>query len=232
MFLALYLWSKTKHNALLLWISLHSCHLRDFRFCELRSLGVGPGKCYILEAHMGVHMAPRSQYKHIVFPRLRLGAVVFPKVSSCGNCARLSGELWRGWRRLASGYKSLQHVLSVAQQPAPAFSFHLTYAPPSPQPAFLPLQKDYQQKLEAGSFLGLHYSYIHLTRLFVCRPFLDLDSHSQTWVKALLLSFVWCLLFSCGLPQRRPGHTIQSDHGWWREDQTGVSHLCPLPQMV
>lgn len=42
---------------------------------------------------------------YTVFPRLRLWAVIFPKVSSCGPCARQSGELWRGWRRLACWMK-------------------------------------------------------------------------------------------------------------------------------
>lgn len=106
MFLALYLWSKRNHNPLFLWISLHSCHLGDFRFCLWAKIS-GYRARNILEVHMGVHMASRSQYKHIVFPCLRLGAVVFPKVSSCGPCARLSGELRRGWRRLACWVKTL-----------------------------------------------------------------------------------------------------------------------------
>lgn len=47
------------------------------------------------------HAVSHAVYAHILFPRSRLGALIFPKVSSCGPCARLSGELWRGWRRLA-----------------------------------------------------------------------------------------------------------------------------------
>lgn len=70
MFLALYLWSP---RSITRCFSEYLCTpailgISDFAH-GLRSLVLEQEKCYILEAHMGVHMASRSQYKHIVFPR-------------------------------------------------------------------------------------------------------------------------------------------------------------------
>lgn len=68
--------------------------ISDFA-CELRSLVIEQEKCYILEVHMGVYMAPRSQYEHIVFPRLRLGVLW-----SFQRC--LCQTVWRAAEGLAS----------------------------------------------------------------------------------------------------------------------------------
>lgn len=89
---------------------------------------------------MGVHMAPRSQYKHIVFPRLRLGAVVFPKVSSCGLCARLSGELWRGWRHCACWMKKLATCAFCGTETSPFLQLP-SHIPPTTTTTFLPLKR-------------------------------------------------------------------------------------------
>lgn len=173
---------------------------------------------------MGIHMAPHLQYKHLVFPHLRLEAVVFPKVSSCGPCARLSGELWRGlaWPPLLDKKACNMCFLWHSNQPLPL-------APPSPSQGGL--------QAETGSLI-LPWSALQLypSDKAFCVPSLFRSgvSLSQSWVKPFLLSSVWCLGFSCDLPQRRPSHrrcAIQCDHGWWREDQTGVSHLRPPPPM-
>lgn len=145
---------------------------------------------------MGVCTAPRTQYKHVVFPRLRLGAVVFPKVSSRGPCARLSGELWRGWRRLACWMKShnmcfLWHSSQPCLQLPSHILTHPPYSPPHP-PSQEGLPAETGGLILPWSALQLHPSDKAL-RLLPLSRFL---SHSQNWVKPLLLSSVWCLWFS------------------------------------
>lgn len=152
---------------------------------------------------MGVHMAPRSQYEHIVFPRLRLGVLWsfqrFPPVAPVPDCLESCGGAGVA---SPAGWKRLQHVLSAARQPAPAYSFHLS-TPHPPQEGLL---------AETGGLI-LPWSARQLYP-----PDKALGVPSQSWVKPLLLSCVWCLWCSCGLPQRRPGHRhrhIQPDHRWW-----------------
>lgn len=88
-------------------------------------------------------MAPHTQYKHIVFPRLRLGAVLFPKVFLPWPLCQSD---WRAVEGLASPRLLNEKAFTCSfcgTATGPACSFHLTRTPPPLLPS--------QEGLPAGT---------------------------------------------------------------------------------
>ena len=120
---------------MLFWISLHRCHVVDFRRCMwAKTSNYRTGAALHLKgisSYIWAHTHSLSHTNaHILFPRLRLGALIFPKVSSCGPCARLSGELWKGWRRLACWMKKPRNMCFLWHSSLPLLSALLHHLPP------------------------------------------------------------------------------------------------------
>lgn len=199
-----------------LWISLHSCHVGDFRFypwakiCGYRTRKVLHSRRH-KQPHKGVHMAPHTQYKHIVTPRLSLGAAVFPKVSSCGPRARLTGELQRGWRCLACWMKRLATCSFCGTATSPAFNFHLTHSPPPPHP---PL-KEVLRAETWGLILPWSALQLYPSDKALCVPFF---SRFCLTLKIELSPFCY-LRFdvsdSAVTYPRKGWLLIRFPHGWW-----------------
>lgn len=125
----------------------------------------------------------------ILFPCSRLRALIFPKVSSCGPCARLSGELWRSWRRFACwGGGAVNICFSVAQQPAfPLYPLPSKCISPHPPLLFSKRIPGRNWTLDPALLLPCHC--LHVTRLLVSLSFPDfsksLSFKSIFWVSAM-----------------------------------------------
>lgn len=151
---------------------------------------------------MGTCIPSLAQNTHLLFPCLRLGvAVIFPKVSSRGLCARLSGELWRGWRRLACWMKkpvtcafcgtATSHSYSPPATPPPT-PFSWGGLPAETGRLILPCSYPSDKALCSACSSRLLSLFLKKKKKKRYKPFF--------FFYLFMLSPVWCLRLSSGLP--------------------------------
>lgn len=122
----------------------------------------------------------------------------FQKVSSCGPRARLSGELWRDWRRLACWMKKpVTFAFCGTATTLSSLSSILPLLPPSPTSSPSALEEDYRQKLDVWSCLALS-PLLYPSDKALCISFssrLLYVSHSDSLLKKIRVKPFCCLLF-------------------------------------